>query len=77
MTTFNTTAAAFTAALGEGTQTPCVRAFALLKSRRRLDILNPDPEAWADDDLAGAFPGRCDGVASPNGLTPSPLRSTA
>ena len=34
MTTFNTT----TAALGEGTQTPCVRAFALLKSRRRLDI---------------------------------------
>ena len=28
------------------------RAFVLLKSRRRLDLLNPDPHAWTDDDLA-------------------------
>src|SRR5271157_1298169 len=28
------------------------RAFVLLKSRRRLDLLNPDPQAWTDDDLA-------------------------
>ena len=27
-------------------------AFVLLKSRRRLDLLNPDPQAWTDDDLA-------------------------
>ena len=30
------------------------RAFVLLKSRRRLDLLNPDPHAWTDDDLAAA-----------------------
>ena len=28
------------------------RAFVLLKSRRRLDLLNPDPQAWTDEDLA-------------------------
>ena len=28
------------------------RAFMLLKSGRRLDLLNPDPQAWTDDDLA-------------------------
>ena len=28
------------------------RAFVLLKSRRLLDLLNPDPHAWTDDDLA-------------------------
>ena len=28
------------------------RAFVLLKSGRRLDLLNPDPQAWTDDDLA-------------------------
>ena len=32
------------------------RAFVLLKSRRRLDLLNPDPHAWTDDDLAAASP---------------------
>ena len=33
------------------------RAFVLLKSRRRLDLLNPDPQAWTDGDLArGSFP---------------------
>ena len=31
------------------------RAFVLLKSRRRLDLLNPDPQAWTDDDLAGGL----------------------
>ena len=31
------------------------RAFVLLKSRRRLDLLNPDPHAWTDDDLAADF----------------------
>jgi hypothetical protein len=29
------------------------RAFVLLKWRRWLDLLNPDPHAWTDDDLAG------------------------
>ncbi|WP_292534371.1 hypothetical protein [Methylocystis sp.] len=28
------------------------RAFILLKSGRRLDLLDPDPDAWADEDLA-------------------------
>jgi hypothetical protein len=27
----------------------------LLKSRRRLDLLNPDPQAWTDDDLAAGL----------------------
>ena len=31
------------------------RAFVLLKSRRRLDLLNPDPQAWTDGDLAGGL----------------------
>jgi hypothetical protein len=28
------------------------RAFALLKSKRRLDLLYPDPGAWTNGDLA-------------------------
>jgi len=28
------------------------RAWILLKSGRRLDLLDPDPEAWTDEDLA-------------------------
>ena len=31
------------------------RAFVLLKSRRRLDLLNPDPPAWTDGNLAGGL----------------------
>ena len=31
------------------------RAFVLLKSGRRLDLLNPDPEAWTDGDLAAGL----------------------
>jgi uncharacterized protein len=31
------------------------RAFVLLKSGRRLDLLNPDPQAWTDDDLAAGL----------------------
>ena len=31
------------------------RAFVLLKSRRRLDLLNPDPHAWTDEDLAAGL----------------------
>jgi 5'-deoxynucleotidase YfbR-like HD superfamily hydrolase len=31
------------------------RAFVPLKSRRRLDLLNPDPHAWTDDDLAAGL----------------------
>ena len=31
------------------------RAFVLLKSRRRLDLLNPDPNAWTDEDLAAGL----------------------
>ena len=31
------------------------RAFVLLKSRRRLDLLNPGPNAWTDDDLAAGL----------------------
>jgi len=28
------------------------RAWVLLPSGRRLDLLNPDPEAWTDHDLS-------------------------
>ena len=31
------------------------RAFVLLKSGRRLDLLYPDPEAWTDGDLAAGL----------------------
>jgi uncharacterized protein len=31
------------------------RAFVLLKSGRRLDLLNPDPQAWTDADLAAGL----------------------
>ena len=31
------------------------RAFVLLKSGRRLDLLNPDPQAWTHGDLAGGL----------------------
>ena len=31
------------------------RAFVLLKSGRRLDLLNPDPQAWTDGDLAAGL----------------------
>ncbi len=31
------------------------RAFVLLKSKRRLDLLNPDPQAWTDNDLAAGL----------------------
>jgi uncharacterized protein len=31
------------------------RAFVILKSGRRLDLLNPDPQAWTDDDLAAGL----------------------
>ena len=31
---------------------PPPRAFVLLKSGKRLDLLNPDPDAWTDEDLA-------------------------
>ncbi len=31
------------------------RAFVHLKSRRRLDPLNPDPQAWTDEDLAAGL----------------------
>jgi hypothetical protein len=31
------------------------RAFMLLKSKRRLDLLNPDPNAWTDEDLAAGL----------------------
>jgi hypothetical protein len=43
------------------------RAFVLLKSRRRLDLLNPNPHAWTDDDLAAGL----------SRLTPSGLLSPA
>ena len=38
------------AALGAGS-----RALVLLRSRRRPDLLNPDPQAWTDDDLAAGL----------------------
>jgi uncharacterized protein len=31
------------------------RAFVLLKSGRRLDPLDPDPQAWTDEDLAASL----------------------
>src|SRR5271155_771286 len=31
---------------------PQARAFVLLKSRKRLDLLDPQPDAWTDEDLA-------------------------
>jgi len=54
------------------------RAFVLLKSRRRLDLLNPDPQAWTDDDLVeGLSRTMRVGVGPPSGLIPSPSPSTA
>lgn len=46
MTLLDATAAAFGAE---------ARAFVLLKSGRRLDLLNPDPLAWTDGDLAAGL----------------------
>ena len=46
MTMLDTTAASL------GTD---ARAFVLLKSGRRLDLLDPDPEAWTDGDLAAGL----------------------
>jgi hypothetical protein len=31
------------------------RAFLLLKTKRRLDLVNPNPHAWTDDDLAAGL----------------------
>jgi hypothetical protein len=42
-------------------------AFVPLKSRRRLDLFNPNPHAWTDDDL----------VVGLSRLTPSGRLSTA
>jgi hypothetical protein len=42
-------------------------AFVLRKSRRRLDLFNPNPHAWTDDDL----------VAGLSCLTPSGRLSPA
>ena len=53
------------------------RAFVLLKSGRRLDLLNPDPRAWTDGNLATGLSGTMRWVGLPNGLTPSPSPSTA
>ena len=43
------------------------RAFVLLKSRRRLDLLNPDPHAWTDDDLAAGLSRPFDGAGRHDG----------
>ena len=44
------------------------RAFVLLKSRRRLDLLNPNPHAWTDDDLAAGL-----SRLTPSGRLSTPL----
>jgi hypothetical protein len=36
--------------MGETEKRP--RAVVLLTSGRRLDLVNPDPQAWTDEDLA-------------------------
>ena len=46
MTMIDTSAASFGAD---------ARAFVLLKSGRRLDLLDPDPQAWTDGDLAAGL----------------------
>jgi hypothetical protein len=46
---------AMTANTRASTSTAEPRAFVLLKSRRRLDLLNPNPHAWTDDDLAAGL----------------------
>ena len=54
------------------------RAFVLLKSRRRLDLLNPDPHAWTDDDrarLASRAP--CDGAGRHDGSIRCPAPNIA
>jgi hypothetical protein len=37
---------------GEDALSPAARPFILLKSGNRLDLLDPDPNAWTDEDLA-------------------------
>ena len=53
------------------------RAFVLLKSRRRLDLLNPDPQAGPTMTSPPVFPAPCVGAGLPGGLTPYPSPSTA
>ena len=53
------------------------RAFVLLKSGRRLDLLDPDPDAWTDGDLAAGLSAPCDGVWLPDGRGPFRSPSTA
>ncbi len=53
------------------------RAFVLLKSGRRLDLLNPDPQAWTDGDLAAGLSRTMRWGGLPDRLTPFPSPSTA
>ena len=53
------------------------RAIVLLKSRRRLDLLNPDPQAWTDVDLAAGLSRTMRWGGLRNGLIPFPSPGTA
>jgi hypothetical protein len=68
MTLLDTTAAS----LGAG-----ARAFVLLKSGRRLDLFDTDPEAWTDGDLAAGLSRTLRWVGLPDGLAPFRSPSTA
>ena len=43
----------------------------------RLDLLNPDPQAWTDDDLAAGLSRTMRWGGAPNGVVPSPSPSTS
>ncbi|MGO9432108.1 hypothetical protein [Rhodoblastus sp.] len=53
------------------------RAFVLLKSGRRLDLLNPDPQAWTDGDLAAGLSRTMRWGGPPSGVIPCPSPNTA
>ncbi len=46
---------AMLAAIDKNRFDPRRRAFVLLRSGLRLDLLNPDPHAWTDEDLAAGL----------------------
>ena len=50
------------------------RAFVLLKLRPRLDLLNPDPHVWTDDDLAAGLCVLSDGAGRHAGDLAAKLR---
>jgi hypothetical protein len=59
---------AMLAAIDKDRFDPRRRAFVLLRSGLRLDLLNPDPHAWTDEDLAAGWARTLRWGGPPDGL---------